>query len=187
MAKNKQINVILALRDHFSGKVKKTKDEIKKLEREVKRATNSVKSFHSSAISSFDNVIKKTTKTVAGITAIGTTFAATTAAMVAKQGFSEAMDLEGFRLQLETATKSAERAGEIMRWASNFAASTPFETGELVEGASKLEMMGLTAEKYIPLLGDMASSTNKSLDQAIEAMIDANTGELERLIYSLAS
>ena len=39
----------------------------------------------------------------------------------------------------------------------------------------------MAAQKWLPLAGDMAAATNKSFDQATEALIDAQTGELERL------
>lgn len=95
--------------------------------------------------------------------------------------FSEAMNIEGFRMQLETATKSAEKAGEIMKWAIDLANKTPFETGSVVDASARLEAMGLSAQKYLPMIGDMAGATNKDLIQATEAIIDAQTGELERM------
>ena len=39
----------------------------------------------------------------------------------------------------------------------------------------------MAAQKWLPLAGDMAAATNKSFDQATEALIDAQNGELERL------
>ena len=103
------------------------------------------------------------------------------AALAVKTGFSEAMDLEGYRLQLETATKDTQKASDIMSYAVALANKTPFEGGELVEGASKFEAMGMAAKKWLPLAGDMAAATNKDFDQATEALIDAQNGELERL------
>ncbi|MHC1747433.1 MAG: hypothetical protein AB9856_03475 [Cellulosilyticaceae bacterium] len=94
---------------------------------------------------------------------------------------TEAMNLEGFKMQLETATKSAQKAGEIMKWSIDLANKTPFETGSVVEASARLEAMGLAAKKYVPAIGDMAGATNKDLIQATEAVIDAQTGELERL------
>lgn len=96
-------------------------------------------------------------------------------------GLTEAMNLEGYRMQLETATKSAEKAGDIMNWSVNLANSTPFETGSVVEASARLEAMGLAAKTYLPMIGDMAGATNKDLIQATEAIIDAQAGELERL------
>lgn len=68
-----------------------------------------------------------------------------------------------------------------MRYAIDLANRTPFEGGELVEGAAKFEAMGMSAEQWLTRAGDMAAATNKSFDQATEALIDAQTGELERL------
>lgn len=96
-------------------------------------------------------------------------------------GLSEAMNLEGYRMQLETATKSAEKAADIMSWSVDLANRTPFETGSVVEASARLEAMGLAAKTYLPMIGDMAGATNKDLIQATEAIIDAQTGELERL------
>ena len=108
-------------------------------------------------------------------------FAALAGGFALKTGLSEAMDLEGFRMQLETATKDTKKAADIMKYSIDLANKTPFEGGELVEGASKLEAMGLSAKKWLPMLGDMAAATNKPFDQAIEAFIGSQTGELERL------
>ena len=47
-----------------------------------------------------------------------------------------------------------------------------------MEGAAKFETMGMAAQKWLPLAGDMAAATNKSFDQATEALIDAQNGEL---------
>ena len=43
------------------------------------------------------------------------------------------------------------------------------------------EAMGMGAKKWLPLAGDMAAATNKDFMQATEALVDAQTGELERL------
>ncbi|NMM52155.1 hypothetical protein [Paenibacillus aquistagni] len=144
------------------------------MQRQVKQASNTISSFADNANKRFLSI----TKTVSTFTA--TTIAAVTGLAV-KSGFSEAMDLEGFRLQLETATKDAKKAAEIMSYSIDLANKTPFEGGELVQGAAKLEAMGMSAKKWLPQIGDMAAATNKPFDQAIEAIIDAQAGELERL------
>ena len=110
-----------------------------------------------------------------------TAVAALSLKQVGGTALTEAMNLEGFKMQLETATKSAQKAGEIMKWSIDLANRTPFETGSVVEASARLEAMGLSAQKYLPMIGDMAGATNKDLIQATEAIIDAQTGELERL------
>ena len=98
-----------------------------------------------------------------------------------KTAFSEAIDLEGYKTQLETATKDTKKASKIMQYAINLANKTPFEGGQLVEGAAKFEAMGMSAKKWLTYAGDMAAATNKDFDQSVEALIDAQAGELERL------
>lgn len=170
----KVINTILNLRDNMSGGLIKAARNTQGVSREMVSATRSVVAFKNKAVSSITSATKRFLK-------LGTATAGVVATLAAKTGLSEAMDLEGYRLQLETATKDTQKASEIMQYAINLANKTPFEGGELVEGASKFEAMGMAAQKWLPLAGDMAAATNKSFDQATEALIDAQTGELERL------
>lgn len=171
---NRVINTILNLRDNMSGGLIRAARNTQGVSREMQSATRSVVAFKNKAASAVDSVMKKTLKW-------GSVTASAVAGLAAKTGFSEAVDLEGYRLQLETATKDTQKASEIMQYAINLANKTPFEGGELVEGASKFEAMGMAAQKWLPLAGDMAAATNKSFDQATEALIDAQNGELERL------
>lgn len=171
---NRVINTILNLRDNMSGGLVKAARNTKGVSREMVSATRSVVAFKNKAVSSITSATKSFVK-------LGTATAGVVATLAAKTGLSEAMDLEGYRLQLETATKDTQKASEIMQYAINLANKTPFEGGELVEGASKFEAMGMAAQKWLPLAGDMAAATNKSFDQATEALIDAQNGELERL------
>lgn len=171
---NRVINTILNLRDNMSGGLLRAARNTKGVSREMRSATRSVVAFKNKAVSSVTSAAKSMVK-------LGTATAGVAATLAAKTGLSEAMDLEGYRLQLETATKDTQKASEIMQYAIDLANKTPFEGGELVEGASKFEAMGMAAQKWLPLAGDMAAATNKSFDQATEALIDAQNGELERL------
>jgi len=168
------IHTILSLKDRFSRPMKNAADNTKAMQRQLKMATNTVENFAGRANQSFLSITKYTAGTVAAITGL-------IAGLAIKEGFSEAMDLEGYRLQLETATKSTKKAADIMKYSIDLANKTPFEGGELVEGAAKLESMGMAAKEWLPKIGDMAAATNKPFDQAIEAVIDAQAGELERL------
>lgn len=171
---NRVINTILNLRDNMSGGLIRAARNTQGVSREMQSATRSVVAFKNKAVSAVTSAAKSMVK-------LGTATAGVAATLAAKTGLSEAMDLEGYRLQLETATKDTQKASEIMQYSINLANKTPFEGGELVEGASKFEAMGMAAQKWLPLAGDMAAATNKSFDQATEALIDAQNGELERL------
>ncbi|MHC1723042.1 MAG: hypothetical protein AB9836_07570 [Aminipila sp.] len=171
---SRTIGIILSLKDQVSKPIFKVVSKTKELEKETKQANNAVSKFGKETAKSFDKMVGKSAKVAAGMTAIG-------ASMALKTGFGEAADMEGFRTQLETATKSAKKAGEIMKWSVDLANKTPFETGSIVEMSSKFEGMGMSAKKWGGITADMAGATNKDVNQAAEAIIDAQTGELERL------
>lgn len=170
MAATKNINILLRLQDKFTKPLQGTTKEIRAQKAQINAATKAINSYADKANTAF----KRVTAVAAGVTAA-------LGAAAIKTGFSEALDLEGYKMQLETATKDTKKAGEIMQYAINLANKTPFEGGELVEGAAKFEAMGLSAKKWLPYAGDMAAATNKRFDQSVEALIDAQTGELERL------
>ena len=125
--------------------------------------------IENSPIDRINNSLKKITK-VAGATGLAL---AGMAGMAVKTGLSEAMDLEGFRLTLETVTKDVTKAKELMQWGSEFANATPFENKEIVEGITKLTSYGMTAKDVLPKVGDMAAVMGKSLDSGVEAIADA--------------
>lgn len=166
----KSVNVYLKLKDQFTKPLKVAKKDTKEFDKQLNYANKSIKSFGRNLNNDFKKAAIASAAALTGITA---------AAL--KTGFSEALDLEGYRSQLETATKDTKKAADIMQYAINLANKTPFEGGELVEAAAKFEAMGMSAKKWLTYAGDMAGATNKSFDQATEALIDAQTGELERL------
>ncbi len=168
------INTILNLRDNMSGGLLRAVRNTQGVTREMRTATRTVVSFKNKASAAIGGVITKFAK-------LGIATADVVAGLAAKTGLSEAMDLEGYRLQLETATKDTQKASDIMQYAIDLANKTPFEGGQLVEGAAKFEAMGMSAETWLSRAGDMAAATNKDFDSATEALIDAQTGELERL------
>ena len=170
MAATKNINILLRLQDKFTKPLQGTTKEIRAQKAQINAATKAINSYADKANTAF----KRVTAVAAGVTAA-------LGAAAIKTGFSEALDLEGYKMQLETATKDTKKASEIMQYAIDMANKTPFEGGELVEGAAKFEAMGLSAKKWLTYAGDMAAATNKSFDQSVEALIDAQAGELERL------
>lgn len=141
-----------------------------KLESASKRASNSF----SSTIGSMGNKISGITKGILGI-------GAAVGGLALGKGISQAMDLEGYRLTLETVMKDTKKAADLMSWGNQFANVTPFENAEIVQGIVKLQSYGMEAKKVLPKVGDMAAVMGKSMDQAVEAIADAQTGQLERM------
>ena len=77
---------------------------------------------------------------------------------------------------------SQEKANMAMTMIKDVAATTPFSVDQLTASYVKLANQGFTPTKdEIIKLGDVASSTGKGFDQLAEAIIDATSGQFERL------
>jgi hypothetical protein len=73
-------------------------------------------------------------------------------------------------------------AKKAMSDITQFAAKTPFAVNELTESYVKLRNRGFDPTmKQMATIGDIASSVGKPFDQLTEAVLDATTGEYERL------
>lgn len=129
--------------------------------------------------SSISKSVKSLTKTVAGVAA--TYVSAKALADVGKSALESASGLEGYRSTLNVVLKDQQKAAKMMAWAVEFANKTPFETDSVVEATVRLQSYGIEAQKVMTQIGDMAGVMNKGLMQAVEAVADAQTGELERL------
>lgn len=103
------------------------------------------------------------------------------ATSIIKDTLETASAFERFEIQLKTITGSSAEAAKSMDWIREFAKTTPYELDKVTDAFTKLKAYGFDAVKYIPLLGDTASSMGKDLIQAVEAFADAATGEFERL------
>lgn len=91
-------------------------------------------------------------------------------------------EFEVLNAQLITATGSAESAGVAFEAIQDFATATPFDLAQVTEGFVKLVNLGLTpSERALTSYGNTASAMGKDLNQLIEAVADAATGEFERL------
>lgn len=84
-------------------------------------------------------------------------------------------------VSLEVVTGSAERAQAVFDDIQEFAKKTPFQFPELLDATIQMEGFGLTATDWLTTVGDTAAAMNKSVDQVVQAVLDAQTGEYERL------
>ena len=91
-------------------------------------------------------------------------------------------EFQTIKASLKTMTggvKEAEAAFDIIE---EFATSTPFDLQQVTQSFIKLKAMGLDPSMAaLQSYGNTASAMGKSLDQMIEAVADAATGEFERL------
>lgn len=101
---------------------------------------------------------------------------------VASKAIEAARKQELWLANLQTVTGDATKAKESYAALVNFAAKTPFDLGQSVEGFIKLRTLGLQAtEGALMSFGNTAAAMGKPLNQMIEAVADAATGEFERL------
>jgi hypothetical protein len=83
---------------------------------------------------------------------------------------------------LTNAVGSKSGATRIFAELQDFAATTPFALNEVVGAFTKLEQRNFNPNiEQLRTLGDIAAASGKSLDQFVEAVLDAQTGEFERL------
>lgn len=94
-----------------------------------------------------------------------------------------AADMESMNVALRTSFQGNEAAArDAFNKINQFAANTPYELEEVMTSFIKLKNMGLDpSEEALSAYGNTASSMGKSLNDMIEAVADAATGEFERL------
>lgn len=83
---------------------------------------------------------------------------------------------------LKTMTGSQEAADKAFANIQKFAANTPYDLAQVTTAFTKLKAMGLDPSmSALEAYGNTASAMGKDLNQMIEAVADAATGEFERL------
>lgn len=89
---------------------------------------------------------------------------------------------EKMQATLTVALGSGSAAAAAMDRIQELAKTTPFGVEELTQSFIKLVNRGfIPTNAELVKLGDLAASQGKSIDQLIEAVLDAQTGEYERL------
>lgn len=105
---------------------------------------------------------------------------------VATSAISAAAEMETYRTTLNTVLKDEAKAGEMMKWATSFAAHTPYNTSDVVEAVVKMQAYGMNAQTMLENIGNMASAANKDLTTAVEAVYKASIGEMELMRNNFA-
>ena len=105
----------------------------------------------------------------------------------AAKGFIETMirvrgEYQKFEAVLTNTLGSNDLAKSALGMIQDYAARTPFQLNEITGAYIKLVNQGIIpTSSELTKLGDLAASTGKGFDQLAEAIIDAQTGEFERL------
>lgn len=93
-----------------------------------------------------------------------------------------AREFDVINASLKTMTGSTESAEKAFAQIQKFAKTTPFDLAQVAQAFVKLKALGLEpSEEALESYGNTASAMGKSLDQMVEAVADAATGEFERL------
>jgi len=83
---------------------------------------------------------------------------------------------------LKTVSGSSAAAEREMAWLKQFAKDTPYGLAQATQGFVKMKALGLDPTRAsLTSFGNTASAMGKDLNQMVEAVADASTGEFERL------
>lgn len=125
---------------------------------------------------SINNFSSSASKAFAGV-------AAAAGAALALRGLVDTVTrFEKLEASLRTVTGSAAAADKEFTKLKEFASTTPFQLDEVVGAFIKMKALGLDpSTEALNSFGNTAVAMGKSLNQFIEAVADAATGEFERL------
>ena len=173
------LSILVSAQDRASKILQGINSRIDDMNKKVMNLANKSFSAMSSASSTAFSAVKKSAEiAVVGVTAL------TTAVMgVGGISVKAASDMENLEAQLLTTFQgNTAKVAEAQKNIENFAKSTPFAMNEVTDSFIKLNNMGLNpSNRALEAYGDTASSMGKPLNQMIEAVADAATGEFERL------
>jgi hypothetical protein len=151
------------------GKLKKQLDDVGDKAKKAGKDTGD-------AFGGMGAVAAKVGPVIAGI------FAADRVMGFAKEVIAVTAEFQKLSAVLINTLGSRSAAAGAMTNIQKFASETPFSVQELTASFVKLANQGFTpTTQQLRKLGDLASSTGKGFDQLAEAIIDAQTGEFERL------
>lgn len=153
--------------------------ELRGVEGEAKKSGKQVEETFTKSTKSV-NTFNSTLKDAAKLA--GTFFAVEKLLAFGKGVVDITAKFQKFEAVLTNTLGSKSKAQEALNMIKEFAASTPFSVEELTASFVKLANQGFKPTKEeMTKLGDLASAMGKSFDMLTEAIIDAQTGEFERL------
>lgn len=160
--------------------------QLKEFNKAMTELKSEVDNVSKSVTKSNEESVKSTNKMSSAFSDVGKTLAAvfTVDLLInfGKQILATTVEFQKMEAVLTTALGSNSAAKAAMDQIVNFASSTPFQVNELTDSFVKLANRGFVPTmEQMKQMGDLASSVGKSFDQLTEAILDAQTGEFERL------
>lgn len=166
---------IINLRNQASDQLRRIAQEVGVVSNKVKQTNkdlNNTNSIAKSLGNTFSGLKGKIIGIFAGIGLVGFTH----------QVIDARAEYEKFDAVLTNTFQNKDVGQGALAMLTDFAAKTPYQLNELTGGFIKLVNRGVYPT-YMEMtkLGDLASSQGKSFDQLVEAILDAQTGEFERM------
>ena len=144
-------------------------EPLDRAERQAKKSTESISS-------SFDKVGGSIKKMAASVATVAASYVSLEKIIEVQRNFDK------LNASLITSTGSSKNAAVAFSALQDFAKTTPYGLDQAVEAFTKLVNLGLNpSERALKSYGNTASAMGKDLNQMIEAVADASTGEFERL------
>jgi hypothetical protein len=166
------LNIVIKAQNLASRQIDIVKNSMSKLQEKAFQASENGLNF---VKNKFEQLKTASVFAIAGVAAVSTAlFGLAT---------NSAMSNETMQIALKTAFGgNAELANKASKNIKEFAKTTPYETKEVMNSFIKLKNLGLDpSTKALTAYGNTASGMGKDLNQMIEAVADASTGEFERL------
>lgn len=160
--------------------------QLKDFNKAMSELKTEVDGISKSVTKSNDESIASTKKMSGAFSEVGKTLASVFAVdqliSFGKSILATTVEFQKMEAVLTTSLGSNSAAKAAMDQIVNFASSTPFQVNELTDSFVKLANRGFVPTmEQMRQMGDVASSVGKSFDQLTEAILDAQTGEFERL------
>lgn len=175
----------------LEARIEGLKDAIKNTDSQAKKGIlqNELKKANAEMVRLKGNAagVGKEVKTLGGtFSSIGSlaagAFASFSILQLGQEVINATSQFQKFEAVLTNLTGSNDEAKRLIATFTEFAAQTPFQVEEVVGAYVKLRNTGITPNiEAMRKLGDVASASGKDLNQLVEALIDAQVGENERL------
>lgn len=173
MAGDTQLSVELIAK--IDGLTKGLNEAVNKINHFERQHSNSAKNINSNN-NTIGTGFSKLSTVISGALSIGAI------AAFGKEAIATTAEFEKFQAILKNTLGSEAIANLKLAELTDFAAKTPFSVRELTDSFVKLSNQGFVPSGIeLRKLGDLAASTGKSFGQLAEAILDAQTGEYERL------
>ena len=162
--------------------IKLTLDGAQQTEAGLRRVAGGVESVGQSAGKAGSGLSSLGVSAAGLVKGLGAAFAVNQLAAFSQELVSVQRRFDVLNASLVTVSGSQAAAAREFEWIREFAATTPFQLNEVTQAFIKLKSLGLDASRdSLASYGNTAAALGKNLDQLIEAVADASTGEFERL------